>query len=586
MNRKNRQPVSGSVVMSLIAALSMAAGCTLLPVTHTSLHAAPNEMPAWTDSDVDQASQLMYEIMVAELAGRRGYVDIATEGYFSASQRSGDPRVAERATRLAAWARRWQQAEQAGDRWLELDPGNREARRLMAQVYMRQGRSEQAAAALDALIRKVGDSEADATTVTSMDEIYTFLQREPNRKVALETMSTLRDLHEDDADVNLVLSRLALELGKTDEAMAAADKALELDADNSEAVVIKARILSDSGRSAEGFEVLTSALEKSPDDNQLRLGYTTLLIESGRFEQAAREMETLYESAGDDPDVMLSISMLALETRRIDAARKYFEKLVSLGAHLDVSHYYLGRIADTRQEFETAIQHYSNVQAGTHQLDASIRVAELTGLLGDTDAARTQLHLLAASTGDPAVRTRLIRAEATVLQQGDQHSEALAVLSDGLEEYPADPDLRYNRALLAENLGDHELFIADMRALIEADPGNAHALNALGYHFANENINLDEAEEFLVRANELLPDDPAILDSLGWLKYRRGNHEDSITLLRQAWSLLQDAEIAAHLGEVLWVSGEQDSAMSIWNEALSQQPDDEVLREVMERYTQ
>lgn len=557
----------------IVAAL---AGCNLLPVSQGTLHAA--DVNAVT---VDEQSQLMYELLIAELAGRRGYVDIATEGYVNAAQRTEDPRVAERATKLSVWGRRWQQAELMGLRWASLDPENPEARQLLAQVYMRQGDSEAAAEQLVKLIASDNSDQADR-----MQEIYQFLVREPNRAIAVETMTKLRDHFADDSFANLVLGQLALDGDDYDTALAAADSALALDPDNDAALLLRVQVLTATGEHEKGFGELINALEETPDNLDLRLGYARQLVDAARYDEAAAQLELCFEQGKDNASAVLSMGLMAVEARRYTAAEKYLSHLLELNQYENQAHFYLARIADNQQEFAKAIEHYENVVNGDNHLDAQIRAAELYAATGQIEVGQERLAQLGAANGTPQLQQRLIRAEGRMLLDSGQPKKAVAVLSAGLEQFPDNAELLYARALAAERGGDPLMFEDDLRMLIKLDPENAHAMNALGYYFADENMRLDEADELLVKANALLPDDPAILDSLGWLRFRQGKYPSSIELLKRAYSLLEDAEIAAHLGEVMWVMGDQQAATEIWIRALSEKPGDPTLRSVMERYSQ
>ena len=178
----------------------------------------------------------------------------------------------------------------------------------------------------------------------------------------------------------------------------------------------------------------------------------------------------------------------------------------------------------------------------------------------------------------------MINSESRMLNADSQYQESLELLTDGIEQYDEDPALLYSRALVAERLNQQELFETDLKKVIEVQPDNSHALNALGYFLVDRNLRLSEAEVYLEKAHELSPDDAAITDSLGWLYYRQGRYVDSLKLLRKAYAAFPDAEIAAHLGEVLWVSGDQVEATKVWEEALQDAPDDDLLNSVMKKY--
>lgn len=575
----NRSVNSGRLLPSALLLLAVT-GCSALPVANSPAYASEHDNGSQQRLSVSDQSQLMYEIMISELAGRRGFLDIATEGYRSASQRTTDPRVAERATRLAIYSRNWPHALESADRWKSLDTSNPEVFQILAQIHLRRGNPEGAASEMASLI-DISTEPVDAT----MDSLYPLLAREPDSKTALSAMRLLRDQLPEEESTNIAFARLAISHAERQSALEAIDKALELNPDNNEALIVRAQVLMSLGRSDEGLLPLREAVDKNPDNVDLRLGFARLLVEGERYDEAENEMEAIYVAAPDDPQALFTIGLLGLESKRNALAQKYFEKLVETGEYQSEAHYYLARIADNQQEYVEAIGHYEQVTEGDSVFDAQIRTAELYGTIGEIEKGRGYITALKSTAGEQML-PRLIQAEARILRDAGENAESLNVLSAGVEQFPTDGSLRYTRALVAEGQGQTELFKSDLEKLIANDPENAHALNALGYHFAESNTNLDEAQQMLEKANSLLPDDPAIMDSLGWLYYRQGDMEKSLEFLRAAYSQLNDSEIAAHLGEVLWITGEQQSAKDIWEKALVESPDDSKLKSVVEKFVQ
>ncbi len=569
--------------LPMVIALLTAAGCSVLPVTHPPAVAADEgNAPARVAEPLSPSdrSQLMYEVMIAELAGRRGYLDIATEGYRAASERTDDPRLAERATKLAIYSRDWLQAVDSGKRWSQLAPENLEALEILIQVFLRLDDAEGAAEQMYSLVRV--SEEPVAITV---DQIFGTVAREANTETAIKAMGNLRDRLPGEVSTNMAYSRLALNLGERNEALDAIDIAIAIDPDNGEALLVRAQVLMSLGRGEEGLSGLQRAVENSPEDNNLHLGLARLLVDAERFDEAAVEFEAIFEKAGDDPQAVFTIGLLGLESKRNTAATRYFERLLELGEYESEAHFYLARIADSQQKYDEAIAHYEAVDAGDSFYDAQIRAAELYGLTDRLDIARGRIEEL--KQGSPVdFLPQLIRAEARMLSEAGLGEEGLQVLTAGLKDFENHGSLLYTRALLAERQGDVAMFESDLRILISDEPENAHALNALGYYFADENINLDEAQELLEKANRLLPQDPAIMDSLGWLYYRQGKLEDAVQLLEAAHDLLADPEIAGHLGEALWVAGQQDTARAVWDKALAESPQDDKLKSVVERFLQ
>lgn len=554
-------------------------GCSTVPMSPGTALAQSDsvarEMPSG-DSGMD--SQLMFELMISELAGRRGQLDVAMAGYLRAAGRTDDPRVSERATRLAMFGRQWEEAEAAARRWLSLDPDAQVALPLMAQALMHQGKLDDAAEVYVQIVQTSDDQDQ------ALRQVYADVRVAEKTDNAVSIMQQVARAFSDNAQSHLGLARLQLQANDRSAALLSVDKTLELDGAEVSALLLRAQILSALGRPEEGLSRIKSVLDAGEGQQSLRMGYAQLLAEAGRYDEVGEQLDSLYRSSGDDQDVLLTIAMLALDARRIEQARTYLADLLEKGVYPDQANFYLARISDQQKDYQQAIAYYDAVEPGELQLTARIRAAELVGISGDVEQGRERLRSMASSLEDQAMRPRLITAESRMLQTAGQANEAVLVLTEGLAEIPDNEDLLYARALAANAADDINLMMADLNRLIEKDPDNAHALNALGYHLADSNVELDRAEELLVKANQLLPDDPAIMDSLGWLRYRQGRFDEAITLLKAAYAMFPDAEIAAHLGEALWLNGNEQEARKLIEEALVESPDDERLIQVMKQY--
>jgi Flp pilus assembly protein TadD len=244
---------------------------------------------------------------------------------------------------------------------------------------------------------------------------------------------------------------------------------------------------------------------------------------------------------------------------------------------------YLGQIAEERKQFDDALRWYAEVAPGEQYLAAQLRIAQLLAKQGKLDAGRR--HLQEARTEGSASRIQLLLAESQLLRDAGKTGEAYELLADNLATQPEQPELLYESALLAEKLGRHDVLEANLRKLIRIKPDHAHAYNALGYSFAERNQRLGEAEQLIVKALELAPDDPFIIDSMGWVLFRKGDNAGALTQLQRAYSIRPDPEIAAHLGEVLWTLGRRDEAKRTWQEAAKAHPGNDVLAEVIKRFS-
>jgi len=540
---------------------------------------APDVVFAPPSRGTTDDAQLMFEIMISELAGRRGRLDIALEGYAAAAARTDDTRVAERATRLAIFARRWDAAGAALLRWRALDGTAVEPLELQAQVLMRRQRPDEAAERFIEVVERSDDADL------ALSELGALLQGDPDPVSAMGVAEALVARYPDAAPARLVVARLALVSGDRDTAVAALDAALERDPDNADAVQVRARLQAAEGDRDGAFALLAAAIERNPDDLPLQVGRAQLLVEAGLIDRARTALGALGDVAVDDADTLLAIGELAMRVEEPALAAGWFSRLLVLGEYRDQAHFQLARIADVGGNATEAIAGYDAVMSQELFVPAQTRAAELVAARGDIDAARDRLTTLRGMVVDPAMQAQLIGTEGRLLQRAGESEEALALLSDGLENFPDSGDLRYARALAAEGAGQPEVLVDDLQRLIAAEPDNAQALNALGYHYAQRDERLDEASELLEKASALLPDDPAVMDSLGWLRFRQDDTDEAIRLLSRALSILPDAEIAAHLGEALWVAGRRDEARQVWGEALADAPDHAVLNETIERLT-
>ncbi len=563
------------------APIVLATGLSVLTACSTS-----DRIPTGATQDeanaqsVSPREQVLYEILAAELAGRRGMLDIASQNYLSASRKTRDPRVAERATKLAIFGRDWKNAELAASRWSELSPENLEPYQILAQIHLNQGDVDGAVEAFQGLISHSPSPETGIQTTVST------LLHDANHRAALSVIRNLSETYRDNAMMEFGRARLLLSSNEKQTALTAIDRSLELNPDSNDAILLKGQILTELGKANEGYDYIRGRLNEDRDGLVIRLGLARMLVEAGLYDDASEEFEVIAEQAPDNANAMFSLGLLALESRRNIAAEKYLERVLELGQYESDSNYYLGRIADNRQEYEKALVHYNLVEDGDSVIDAQIRSAEIYAIIGQLDRAREQLTRLKLINTDSRLQIRLILSEGRMLRDAGEYPESLEVFEEGLENFPENVELLYAHALTAEHLDLDEEFESDLRKVIEIEPDNAHALNALGYFLVDRGKRLNEAEKYLNKAISLLPDDPAIIDSLGWLNYRKGNYAEAIVLLRKAFAKLVDPEIAAHLGEVLWVTGDEKSATEIWKKGLEKKPDDGLLKDVMERYIQ
>ena len=387
---------------------------------------------------------------------------------------------------------------------------------------------------------------------------------------------------EDDPVAQSALARLLVRNGRFEEASALLDRVFELDPGDARTAVARARVRRNMDDLEGALAVLSAYLERAPGESTVRMAYARMLVDAKRYEPARAQFERLLADEPGNDDVRYAFGLLLMRTDRLDEASRQFEALAQGVAWRDAAHYNLARIAESRRRLEDAIAWYRRVRGGEQRLDAQIRVAVLLAEGGDLESARRHLHGLRGA--DLRETVRIHRAEGELLARAGRYEEAMAVYDASLEDLPGNSDLLYARGMLAEQMGRLDILERDMREIIAREPDNADALNALGYTLADRTDRYEEAYALIKRALELKPDNHYIVDSMGWVLHRLGRHREALVQLRRAMSIRPDPEIAAHLGEVLWVLGEKAEARKVWDAALEETPDDEYLLDAIRRF--
>jgi Flp pilus assembly protein TadD len=324
-------------------------------------------------------------------------------------------------------------------------------------------------------------------------------------------------------------------------------------------------------------------VEKNPTSRQGRLAYARALMAAKRAPEARKQYEALLAANPNDPDLIYTIGILAFQGKDYAVAEDSMKKLLAIPDYRDPdsARFFLGQIAEEQKQWPRAIQWYDAIQDGEHALPARLRTANAIAKEGKLDAAREYLHKTAED--HPGQEVQFTVAEAQLLRDANRTPEAYQLLAEALKSEPEQPELLYDFALTAEKLEKYDVLERNLRKLIEVKPDHAHAYNALGYSFAERNTRLGEARKLVEKALELAPDDYFIIDSLGWVQYREGNLKGAAQTLRHAYDGRPDAEIGAHLGEVLWVMGDRSEANRIWQESLKTAPDNETLLKTIKR---
>lgn len=522
--------------------------------------------------------ETLYLLLLAEIAGARGQVDVAVEAYLRASQLTRDGRVARRATEVALYARDPGAAAEAARIWTESDPDSDEAKRILSSILASGGQQLNSVQFELARILANHPEQLEENLLT----LNRALSRLPDKRTVRNIVFRLTEPYLDQPAAHFARSQAALGSGEEGDALESIEHALTLRPNWSPAILLKTQMLLQHGAADTALDFLRGHMAADPDNPDLRLTYARALASTERYDEALREFETLLAQEPSNADLMFAVALVAQETGDLDKARQRFEEAL-LAGHGEVNgiRLSLGNIAEQQGQADAALQWFSEIPPGQHYLEARSRAAMLLAKQGKVDEARSLVQASArVHEGDDK---RLLMVESMILRDARLYADALNLLDEALRETPDDPELLYESAMLAERLNLLERMETRLRRLIEVQPEYAHAYNALGYSLADRGLRLQEAESLIVQALELSPEDPFILDSMGWVRFRQQDLDGALDYLQRAYAQRQDAEIAAHLGEVLWQLQRQADARKIWLEALQRHPQNDLLIETMQR---
>lgn len=515
-------------------------------------------------------AEFVYKYLLGEIAGQRGDLSLASQLFLDLAKKTRDPRLAERAAKTAAYGRQQRLALDAATLWAELDPSSLEAQQATSQMMISTGDIQSAVPHIKELLSK---EESRAATFLYLNDL---LRNQKDKKAVLTTIKELAQPYPASAEAHFAVAEAAWFAQDMDAAESAIKQASQLRPDWEVSAQMQGQILAKKFPE-KAVDFYKSFLNKNPTANNLRIDYAKLLVRLKRYEEAKPEFIKLTEFEKDNPDTNAVVGLLSLEANELDMAEQYLQQSMRNGFKDPEKIYmYLGITADRKENKSKALEWYGKIdKSNQHYLEAQLATASIIAQTKNTDAAISMLDNLAELT---AVQEIVVaQAQASLLVQDKRHQEAFELIKKTINTIPNTPQLIYDYAMAAERIGKLDLMENELRKVIQLQPDFSAAYNALGYSFADRNINLKEAKTLIETAQKLSPSDHYILDSLGWVEYRLGNYAVAVEHLRKAYSVQEDPEISAHLGEVLWKQGLQEEAKNIWGKALKAFPENSTL---------
>jgi len=529
-------------------------------------------------------SDLLYEILTADFAYSQGDYRLAYEGMMDAAKKTRDPRLAKRAAEIAVREKNPHEALDAVRLWHKLAPDSAEAEKYFIGFLIIEDRLDELQSLLSRLLAKAAPADRGAL----MYQYQQFLSSSKDKAKAFKTMEKVVAPYLDVPEAHIALSQMAFTNKDNARAEAEAREALRLKPDSELAVLTLAQAEADPIRS---IQTLTEFLKKYPDSREVRISNGRMLIAQKEYDRARREFEHVLATQPDDLLTLYSLGLLSIQQNDYPSAEKYLKRYLDEAkkAQKPESESYqtiflLAQLAEEQKNYKAALEWTNRISEDADSeawMLAQIKRAQILVKQGKIREAKNALSALRHEY--PAEEERLVLAEAQILRSANLNRDAYTLLKASVEKAPSNINLLYDFSLAAEKIGRYDEMESALRRILEIDPNNQLAYNALGYSLADRNIRLDEAYVLIAKALALAPDDPYITDSMGWILFRQGKLKEAELMLRRAYELLPEAEVMAHLGEVLWLSGQQDEALTFFAEAEKKDPKNEVLTETIKR---
>jgi len=558
----------------ILAALVLSLAGQALAAGETAAK-APAKSPAKKQStvplaDEDLLARTVFQSLVGDLALQRGEMELGVSAWADLARRTRDPEVIARAAEVAAATRQYDLALELTALWLQVEPESTKARQTESTLLLLANRLDDLAPQIASLL------EQDKTNVAgSLMHLNRMLGRHSDKKAVQRLIDRVATPYGDLPEAHFAMGLAAVSANDLMRAQGEFQKALQQRPDWESAELAYAQLLARTSPSS-AIESLNEFLARKPDARDARLTLARLLISERKYDAARAQFDILLKDSPDNPDLVYPVAMLALQQGDAAGARSQLEKLLKLDfPDKSAVHFFLGQLEEEEKKPDLALDHYRQVTAGDQYIAARGRAAQILLRQGKLEEAREQLRTTRGGT--PAEKIQLILVEAQLLREAGRGEESYALLEAALAKQPDNPELLYETALAAERQGKPQVLEKHLGHLIKLKPDHAHALNAFGYSLAERNVRLAEAHKLLTQALALAPQDPFIMDSMGWVLFRQGKLAEALKTLETAYGIKPDPEIAAHLGEVLWTMGRKDDALRLMNEAAKKNPDSEVL---------
>lgn len=514
-------------------------------------------------------------LLLAEFAERRGQFDLALTNYISQAQQTQDPKVTERAYQMASYLNNSTQQLNMALLWASIEPHNIDANRAAAIELTKNERGSDAIPYFEKVLAH-----------TEQLDFLDLANNNLTQKARQELIISINQLTiKQPNNVQLTYTKVILlaDSGAAEEALTTLQKLPSEQQEKNNVVLLKVFLLQSVGKTDEAIALLDKEVKQCPENKKLRLSFTHRLISQGKLLEAEQQFLILSKQYPEDEELRFALVLISMENQQWDEAINYLQTMLANGITSDAVYYYLATAYNEKGDKQQALANYQQVTGGENYLGAIANTAKILFERNQINQAQQLLSFTRDNQPDLAVPLYLFEIEE--LQKLNKLPLAWQLINQAIKANPKNTNLLYSRALLAEQNNNLAQAEKDLRYIIQLEPNNDSAINALGYILTDRTTRYQEALILIERALKINPENPATLDSFGWVKYKLGDLDTAIKYLQHAYENYPDPDVAAHLGEALWKKGEQQQAKDIWSNALKDNPTNKTLQKTIKRLT-
>ncbi len=564
-------------LLSLFLVLALA-GCTTNPEmgdeaigdseTHIEkkAHVSPQVQP--TEPAQELTPELLYDLMLAELALQRNDYALAFDKYYQAAKQTGDSRLAKKATRVTLFSKDDAQTFKAVKLWSQIQPDNIDVQQIYASSLLSQKRDNEALQSLHKVI-KLSDSFEQG-----LKRAFAIIETIDEQHRAIQLFTQLTAQKKNRPIVKLYQAKLSFKFVDYPSTENYLNELLSMKPGYLDALILKVELLKKQKREPQAIQTLEEILLKLPENTTLRLEIARLLVKNKQYERGFKQVKRLAKKELA-PEVLFAISLLAIEMDKMDEAKQYLVRLHAHRLYASESAYFIGQLEAGRKNYSEAEEWFKLVNSGKYSFEAYLGLVMVYSKQNKFEQAFKLLEHSSAANAQQ--NTDILQIKAEVYALAKDYTKAYEIYTQAVNLAPDNHDILYGRAMLAEKFGRIDLLEKDLHTILAANPKDNQALNALGYTLADRTNRYQEAYKYIKRALEINSEDVATLDSMGWVLYKMGNYAEALKYLKKAYDKDPDPEIAAHYGEILWAAGQTKKAKQVWDKALKQDPEHRVL---------